>query len=81
MIKKYLVYCPGCGRKMRATEPHLYVGDTKDSLKYICAFSCVSHLCGWNAPVGSGETKEEALEDAFRKASVRAVSIVTEEAV
>lgn len=79
--KKYLVYCPGCGRAMRATEPHLYVGETKESLTYICTFSCEKYQCGWNAPVGRGETKEKALEDAFKKASVRAVSIVTEEAV
>ena len=79
--KKYLVYCPGCGHKMRATEPHLYVGETKESLTYICAFSCEKYQCGWSAPVGSGETKEKALEDAFKKASARAVSIVTEEAV
>lgn len=79
--KKYPVFCPGCGRRMRVFEPHLYVGETEDSLKYICTFHCPHYLCGWQAPVGSGRTKEEALENAFQKASIRAVSIVTEEAM
>lgn len=80
--KKYLVYCPGCGREMSATEPYLYVDETKESLAYyICSFFCNKYRCGWQAPVGIGETKEKAVEDAFQKASVRAVSIVTEEAV
>ena len=69
--KKYLVYCPGCGRAMSATEPHLYVGETKESLAYICSFHCDKYQCGWCAPVGSGKTKEEALENAFKKASIR----------
>mgnify|MGYP006913150003 CR=1 FL=1 len=79
--KKYSVFCPGCGRKMSVTKPHLYVGNTKESPAYICSFHCAHYLCGWDAPVGSGKTKEEALENAFQKASIRAVSIVTEEAM
>lgn len=64
--------CPGCGKPMVCIEPHLYVYETPESLKYICAYRCDDYKCGWIAPIGSGKTPDKALKNAFDKAVRRA---------
>lgn len=70
MKKKPL--CPGCGKPMECNEPHLYVHETPESLKYICGYRCNNYKCGWSAPNGGGKTKEEARRDAYERAIRRA---------
>ena len=70
--KKGKVPCPGCGKGMECNEPHLYVGETPDTLKYICGYRCPGYKCGWGAPIGSGGTPKEARFDAKRRAMKRA---------
>lgn len=70
---KRKVLCPGCGKEMKCNKPHLYVGCTKESLRYICGYTCANYNCGWIAPIGNGNTPEEASQNAYDKV-IRRVS-------
>ena len=66
--------CPGCGKPMECSIPHLHVYETVESLRYICGYGCESYKCGWRAPLGRGETREAARKDAYNKAIRRAMN-------
>lgn len=70
-MKKRKVLCPGCGKPMECSEPHLYVYETPESMCYVCGYACWQRGCGWRAPNGSGKTKEEALLNAYDVAKRR----------
>ena len=67
-MKRRKVLCPGCGGKMECNEPHPYVYGTPDNAYWICGYRCNTLGCGWGAPIGRGNTEEEALQNAYEKA-------------
>lgn len=64
--------CPGCGSPMECNEPHLYVHETPESMRYICGYRCSNYKCGWSAPIGRGATKAESRMSAYIMAMRRA---------
>lgn len=71
-MKNTKVLCPGCGKPMECSIPHLYVHETLESMRYICGYWCNAYKCGWKAPNGGGKTPEEALQNAYEIAIRRA---------
>lgn len=68
---KQEIYCPGCGAPMRASKPQLFADVTTQENYYICSYDCITPGC-WLAPLGRGQTPEEALQNAYDKAARRA---------
>lgn len=71
-MKNTKVLCPGCGKPMKCNEPHLFVHETPESMRYICGYRCDDYKCGWSAPNGSGKTPAAALKNAYERAIRRA---------
>lgn len=71
-MKNTKVLCPGCGKPMKCNEPHLFVHETPESLRYICGYRCDDYKCGWSAPTGRGKTPDAAKKNAYDMAIRRA---------
>lgn len=66
-----VIKCPGCGAAMKVSKPQFFVDDKTEEHYYICSYDCPTPGC-WLAPLGKGETPEEALQNAYDKAARRA---------
>ena len=60
--------CPGCGMKMRLSGPVEHPRQFSNEPRFVAVYDC---RCGWCAPIGKGDTKEEAECDACEKACLR----------